>query len=338
MKTNPFKSIQKSVDKKTIHITETERKQANKKRIVTNVKDYVKIRIEMGIFRPMELTDVYSLDIYIGIQIPKDLDVLLNGEEICLKEKDYLVFDFNDNIFYIKQKDFSSFYRHSKIAPYQQLLSAIQLFKIETNPDEIFIKGSYNESIREEEDVIFGKLTEMIMNGNVEDEYIESYQKLMDEKYKNELINYLLLSDFKAKYLCRKLKEKKIPFALICPLVDSIVESEEGDFDVDNIIKVNNYIALILTIADGAIAVASCVAQMNKEFQQDQELRDKAHSLDTMSQEELIAFKSQLDAAGIVIPSISSDAIVEQIKQEAIEESQVYGDDVLSKDASDILR
>lgn len=335
---NLFKGIEKSSNKKTLHITETERQQARKRKIVTDIFEYVKIRIEMGIFQPIELTDVYSLDIYIGIQIPKDLDVMLNGEEVCLKEKDYLVFDFNGNISYIKQNDFSSFYRVSKVAKFQQLLSAIQLFKIETNADEIFIKGNYNESLREQEDVVFGRLAELIMTENVPQEYIESYQKLMDAKYNNELINYIALSDYKAQYLTRKLKQNKIAFALLSPLVDSIVETDEGDLDVDNIIQLNSYLSLIMVVADGAIAVAACIAQMNKEIGENKMLAEKAHSLDTMSHDELVAFKAQFESAGIAIPGITSDRIVQEIKQEAIEDNQIHGNDVLSKDNDDIFR
>lgn len=340
MAENIFRGLNKNSQKKTIHFTEEELKKAKKNNVVKDVYNYVKVRIEMGIFEPLELTDVYSLDIYIGIELPRDLDAELNGEEVCLKEKDYLVFDFNGNISYIKKGDFSSFYRFSKVSPYQQLLSAIQLFKIETSADEVFIKGYYNKSIRdtEAEDAIFDKLAEMIMNGNVDEKYIEAYQTIMEEKYHDRLINYSILPEYKAKYLAKKLREKNIPFALLCPLVDSIVETEQGDFDVDSVIAVNNYIALICTVADGAVAVAACVAQMNQEIAEGKAILEASHSVDAMSLDELIAFKAQFDASGICIPGISADKVLEQMKQEAVEEGQMYGNDTLSKDVEDIFR
>lgn len=340
MAENIFRGLNKNSQKKTIRLTEEELQKVKKNKVVKDVYNYVKIRIEMGIFEPLELTDVYSLDIYIGIELPRDLDAELNGEEICLKEKDYLVFDFNDNISYIKKDDFSSFYRFSKISPYQQLLSAIQLFKIESSADEVFIKGHYNRSIRdtESEDAIFDKLAEMIMNGNVDEKYIEAYQAIMEEKYNDKLINYSILPEYKAKYLAKKLREKNIPFALLCPLVESIVETEQGDFDVDSIIAINNYIALICTVADGAVAVAACIAQMNQEIAEGKALLDAAHNVDAMSLNELIAFKAQFDSSGICIPGINADKVLEQMKQEAMEIGQTYGDDVLSQDVDDIFR
>ncbi len=337
---NLFKGIDKRSQKKTLQLTEEEVQKAVKNKVVTDVYNYVKIRIEMGIFEPLELTDVYSLDIYIGIQLPRDLDAMLNNEEICLKQDDYLVFDFNGNISYIKKDDFSSFYKFSKVSPYQQLLSAIQLFKIEASADEVFVKSHYNKNLRdsESEDAIFDKLAEMIMNGNVDEKYIDAYQAIMEEKYKNQLINYHILPEYQAKYLAKKLREKNLPFALLCPLVDSIVQTEEGDFDVDAVLAINNYIALILTIADGAVQVAACVAQMNKEIEEGKALIEMGHSVDTMSIDELIAFKAQLDASGICIPNVSPDKIMAQLQQEAIEEGQIHGNDVLAQDTEDLFR
>ncbi len=339
MEANLFKGIDRRNQKKTLRLTEDEVKKAIKNKIVSDIYNYVKIRIEMGIFEPIELTDVYSLDIYIGIQLPRDLDAMLNNENICLKQNDYLVFDFNGNISYIKKDDFSSFYKFSKVSPYQQLLSAIQLFKIQTSADEIFVKSSYNKTLRdsESEDAIFDKLAEMIMNGNVDEKYIDAYQAIMEEKYKNQLINYHILPEYKAKCLAKKLREKNLPFALLCPLVDSIIETEQGDFDVDSIIAINNYIALICTIADGAAQVAICVAQMNKEIEQGV-LAEKGSSVDSMSIDELISFKSQLDASGICLPNVSPDKILAQLQQEGIEEGQIYGNDALSQDVEDLFR
>ena len=287
----------------------------------------------MGIFRPIELTDVYSLDVYIGIQLPKEIDILLNEEEVNIKKDDYLVFDFNGNISYIKQENFSSFYRKTKLAPFQQLLSAIQLFKIESNPDEVFIKSEYNESMKGSEDAIFGKLAEMIMNGKVDKQYLELYKGIIDEKYKNELINYTVLSDYKAQYISKKLKEKKIKHSLISPLLDSIVEySEDGDFDVDATLAESEFLAVIVTIESTISSLMGCIQEMN------QDLLGQAHSLDTLSLSELLDFKAQFDSMGMSVPGINVESIVEQMKQEAMEQIQMYGSDELALDNEDIFR
>ena len=332
MKDNIFKNIDKNSDKKTIQLTEKDMKEAQNKKVVKDIWKYVKIRIEMGIFQPIELTDVYSLDVYIGIKMPRDLYIGLDGKEICARKDDYIVFDFNRNVSYVKAEDFSSFYKYSVVSEYQQLLSAIQLFKIETSADEIFIKSNYNKSFHNSEDAVFDKLAEMIMNGNVKDEYIDAYRSIMEEKYKNELINYTVLSDFKAQYIVRKLKEKKVPFALISPLVDSIVEIDDDDeFDVDKIIAFNDFMAMIVTAAAYAEDLKDCIEETN------QELFGKSHSIDTLSLDELVAFKAQFETAGMPIPGINIEKIVEQMKQESMEEFQVYGNDDIAKDTDDLF-
>ena len=73
-----FKGIDKRSQKKTLQLPEEEVQKAVKSKVVTDIYNYVKIRIEMGIFEPIELTDVYSLDIYIGIQLlNNNLTILL---------------------------------------------------------------------------------------------------------------------------------------------------------------------------------------------------------------------------------------------------------------------
>jgi hypothetical protein len=311
-----------------------ELKQAKSDAVVKDLYNYVKVRIEMGIFEPLELTDVYNLDIYIGIKIPRDLAAAINDENVFLKQDDYLVFDFNGNISHIKNSDFSSFYKFSVISPYQQLLSAIRLFKIEANPDEIFVKSTYNKSLRDSdaEDAIFDKLAEMIMNGKVDDKYLNIYQSLMEEKYKNELINYHILSEYKANYLAKKLAKKKIPFSLMTPLVDHIVDYDEGDFDVDQLVKINEYISLLFTMASGAAAVAACIAEMNQEL-----AIPGMNSVDTMTMDELVSLLAQLQTIGIPV-TISPDMAIEQMKQEAIEAVENYGNDVLAQDLDEIIK
>lgn len=329
---NIFKNIDKSSDKKTISLTNKEKSEETKKNVIKDIREYVKVRIEMGIFQPIELTDVYSLDIYIGIQIPREINVELNGDIVTVNRDDFIVFDFNGNVSCIKNKDFSSFYKYSKISEYQQLLSAIRLFDIKAKPDEIFIKINYNKTLHDSEDAVFDKLTEMIMNGQVEDDLMKFYKDIIDKKYNDVLINYTVLSDFKAKYLVKKLKEKNIPFALISPLVDSIVQiDEEGDLDVDRIIGTSNYMAAILTAISAAPALKQSIEEMNAE------LFGKAHCIDTLSLDELVGFNSQFQALGLSIPGINIDKIKEQMKQEAMEEFSVYGNDEISKETDDIF-
>ena len=334
MISNPFRNIDSNPNKKTVRLTEHELQQAKNDAVVKDLYNYVKVRIEMGIFEPLELTDVYNLDIYIGIKIPRDLAASINDENVFLKQDDYLVFDFNGNISHIKNEDFNSFYKFSVISPYQQLLSAVRLFKIEANPDEIFVKSTYNKSLRDSdaEDAIFDKLAEMIMNGNVNEKYLRIYQQLMEEKYKNELINYHILSEYKAQYLAKKLAKKGIPFSLMTPLVDHIVEYDEGDFDVDRLVKINEYISLLFTVASGAAAVAVAIAEMNQELD-----IPGVTSVDTMSMDELVSLLAQLESIGIPVP-VTPDMVIEQMKQEAIEEIEMYGNDVLAQDSDEIIK
>lgn len=332
MKENIFKNIEKKTDKKTINLSEEEKKEEKKKNIVKDIKKYVRVRIEMGIFQPFELTDVYSLDVYIGIKIPKDLDVELNGKEICVKEGDWLVFDFNDNISYIKNEDFSSFYKFSKISEYQQLLSALQLFKIKTDPQEVFVKMNYNKGLHESEDAIFDKLTELIMKGNVKDECLDYYKQIIDAKYSNQLINYTILPNYNAHYLCKVLRRKKVPYALLTPLVESLIGSRSGDFDVDEVINTNQYFALIITLGGASTTIGDIMEDMNSP------IYEKARSLDALSLDELIGFKSQFEGMGISLPGIDVNRITAQMRQEAEEEHFIYGDDDISKDNDDLLR
>ena len=116
------------------------------------------------------------------------------------------------------------------------------------------------------------------------------------------------------------------------PLVDHIVDYDEGDFDVDQLVKINEYISLLFTVASGAAAVAACIAEMNQELQ-----IPGLGSVDTMTMDELVSLLSQLETIGIPV-SVSPDMAIEQMKQEAIEAIENYGNDVLAQDIDDIIK
>ena len=48
-----------------------------KDRVVHDIREYVKQRIELGVLSPIELTDVYGLSVYVGMVLPEKLEFYL---------------------------------------------------------------------------------------------------------------------------------------------------------------------------------------------------------------------------------------------------------------------
>ena len=304
-----------------------------KDRVVHDIREYVKQRIELGILSPIELTDVYGLSVYVGMVLPEKLEFDLENEVVQAEKGDFIIFDFDNNISYVQKDNFRSFYRMSKASKEQQLLSAIRLFNLNTTAEQLTIKETLNESARASEDKIFSELTEQIMNGKVDKRLLDAYQRIIESKYKNELINYTALSGFKAKYFMSLLKRNGVPFALLTPLVDSIVDTENDEFDVEKITAINNYTTLIATLAYSAHIVADVLEETNYD------LEGKAHCVDGLSLEELISFKAQMDGLGISIPGTTADKVLAQMRQEVLEQVEMYGaHDILARDDADIIK
>ena len=299
--------------------------------VIHDIYDYVKTRIELGILSPIELTDVYGLSVYVGMILPEAIKFDLDGDIMDAQKGDFVIFDFDGNISYVKKNDFNGFYRMSKASKEQQLLSAIRLFKLNMTAEQLSIKETLNESARASEDAIFNELANQIMNGKVDSRLMDIYKRIINSKYKNEVINYTALSSYKAKYFISLLKKNKTPFALLVPLVDSIVDTSE-DFDVDKITALNNYITLIATRERDALIVSDCLKRTNLD------LEGKAHCVDNLTYEELIAFKAEMDATGISIPGTTADKVLAQVEQEIIEDHALFIDNeveekkILNKD------
>lgn len=299
--------------------------------VIHDIYDYVKTRIELGILSPIELTDVYGLSVYVGMILPEAIKFDLDGDIMDAQKGDFVIFDFDGNISYVKKSDFNGFYRMSKASKEQQLLSAIRLFKLNMTAEQLSIKETLNESARASEDAIFNELANQIMNGKVDSRLMDIYKRIINSKYKNEVINYTALSGYKAKYFISLLKKNKTPFALLVPLVDSIVDTSE-DFDVDKITALNNYITLIATRERDALIVSDCLKRTNLD------LEGKAHCVDNLTYEELIAFKAEMDATGISIPGTTADKVLAQVEQEIIEDHALFIDNeveekkILNKD------
>ena len=302
--------------------------------IVHDIFDYTKTRVELGIISPIELTDVYGLSIYVGMVFPEKLDFELEGELIHAQKGDFIIFDFDGNISYVPKDNFRSFYRMSKASKEQQLLSAIRLFKLDTTAEQLSIKETVNESARAGEDEIFKELAEQIMNGKTDKRLMDAYKRVIESKYKNELINYTALSGYKAKYFMAFLKKKNIPFALLTPLVDSIVNTND-EFDVDEITAINSYLALIATVASGVAmnAIACCLKEMNEE------LEGKTNNIDALTYSELLAFKAELDSGHITVSGSVADNVLAQVREEVIEQHELFGaNDILVQDIDDFIK
>jgi hypothetical protein len=302
--------------------------------IIENIFDYVKTRVEIGMISPIELVDVYGHSTYIGIIIPETIDFRLQEKIIHAKKSDFIIFDFDDNISYITKDNFRSFYRMSKASKSQQLLSVIRLFKLNITAEQLSIKQTVNEFAHIEEDAIFKELAEQIMKGNTDKRLTRAYKRVIESKYKNDLINYTVLSGYKAKYYMSLLKKKNIPFALLTPLVDSIVDMDD-ELDIDKIATVNSYVALIATVANGTMVnqVASCLKQMNED------LNGEIANIDTLTYTELISFKSQLDSGYISLSGSIADKVLAQIKEEVVEQHEMFGEnDVLVQDIDDFIK
>lgn len=345
MKPNPFLNINKASNIKTnntFNQTKTQIKvdTHNIKKLTTitsefvveNIFDYVKNRIEIGVLSPIELTDVYGLSIYVGMVLPEQLKFKLNNDVIHANKGDFIVFDFDGNISHVAKDNFRSFYRLSKVSKEQQLMSAINLFKLNTTAEQLSIKETINESARASEDEIFKELAEQIMKGKVDKRLLDSYKTIIESKYKNELINYVALSGYKAKYFISLLKKRNIPFALLTPLVDSIVNTDD-DLDIDEIAAINSYIALIATVANGVIAnaIADCLKETNEYMDH------KVDCIDVLTYAELIDLKAQLSTMPSSTPI--ADRVLEQIKEEVIEQHEMFGaNDVLVQDYIDVVK
>lgn len=348
MRNNLFLNINKSSPKASSNLTIGKEKIASpiahthvkkinsvkEDNIVHDIYNYTKVRVELGIISPIELTDVYGLSIYVGMVLPEKLDFELEGDLIHAQKGDFIIFDFDGNISYIQKDNFRSFYRMSKASKEQQLLSAITLFKLNTTAEQLSIKETVNESARAGEDEIFKELAEQIMNGKTDKRLLEAYKRVIESKYKNELINYTALSGYKAQYYMVLLKRNNIPFALLTPLVDSIVDMDD-ELDIDKIAALNSYIALIATVANGVAMnqIASCLKQVNED------LEGKDENIDTLTYAELISFKAQLDAGHIALSGSIADNVLAQIKEEVIEQHEMFGaNDVLVQDIEDFIK
>lgn len=320
------KNISTDIDNKSVAVSDN---------IVHNIFEYAKTRIELGIISPIELTDVYSFSIYVGLVLPEKLDFELEKELIHAQKGDFVVFDFDGNISYVQKDNFRSFYRLSKASKEQQLLSAINLFKLKMTAEQLSIKETVNETVLVGEDAIFKELAEQIMNGKVNKRLLNAYNKVIESKYKNELINYTALSGYKAKYYMSLLKRNNVPFALLTPLVDSVVDTDEDELDVDKITAFNNYIALIATVANGVYAnqLAEYLKEVNEKFD------NKSDCIDALTYNELLAFKAQMDSGHISYSGTLADRTLAQIKEEVIEQHEMFGaNDILVQDVDDIIR
>ena len=351
MRVNPFLNINKATKQKESHV-ETEEivqkpikakihnninvnrfEMMPKDRVVHDIREYTKQRIELGVLSPIELTDVYGLSVYVGMVLPEALEFDLEDEVVKAEKGDFIIFDFDNNISYVKKDNFRSFYRMSKASKEQQLLSAIRLFGLNMSAEQLSIKETLNESARESEDQIFKELSDQIMNGKVDKRLMDAYKRIIESKYKNELINYTALSGYKAKYFMSLLKRNNVPFALLTPLVDSIVDTENDEFDVEKITAINNYTTLIATLAFSAHLVCDALEQTNYD------LEGKAHCVDGLSLDELISFKAQMDSLGISIPGTTADKVLAQMRQEVLEQHDMFGaNDILANDDLDIIK
>jgi hypothetical protein len=282
---------------------------------------------------PIELTDVYGLSVYVGMVLPEALEFDLENDVVKADKGDFIIFDFDNNISHVKKDNFRSFYRMSKASKEQQLLSAIRLFNLNMSAEQLSIKETLNESARESEDQIFKELSDQIMNGKVDKRLMDAYKRIIESKYKNELINYTALSGYKAKYFMSLLKRNNVPFALLTPLVDSIVDTENDEFDVEKIAAINSYTTLIATLAFSAHLVCDALEQTNYD------LEGKAHCVDGLSLDELISFKAQMDSLGITVPGTTADKVLAQMRQEVLEQHEMFGaNDVLANDDIDIIK
>ena len=330
---NAEEKVQKPIKAKVNKIDVNRFDMAPKDRVVHDIREYVKQRIELGILSPIELTDVYGLSVYVGMVLPEELEFDLENEVVKAEKGDFIIFDFDNNISYVQKDNFRSFYRMSKASKEQQLLSAIRLFGLNMSAEQLSIKETLNESARASEDKIFKELADQIMNGKVDKRLMDAYKRVIESKYKNELINYTALSGYKAKYFMSILKRNNMPFALLTPLVDSIVDTENDEFDVDKITALNSYVTLIATVAYGAHIVADALETTNYD------LEGKAHCVDALTLDELISFKAQMDGLGISIPGTTADKVLAQMRQEVLEQHEMFGaNDVLANDDIDIIK
>lgn len=346
MKQNPFLNINKArptANKESL--VETKKVKQNvkninvqkidcapKDKVVHDIKEYVKTRIELGILSPIELTDVYGLSVYVGMVLPEILDFELESELIHAEKGDFIIFDFDGNISHVQKDNFRSFYRMSKASKQQQLLSAIQLFQLNITAEQLTIKETLNESARASEDEIFKELAEQIMNGKVDKRLMDAYKRVIESKYKNELINYTALSGYKAKFFLSLLKRNGVDFALLRPLVDSIVNTED-EFDVDKIAMQNAYITLIATRAQQVDMLYQCLEETNLE------LEGRARCVDSMTLDELVSLKAQLDGQGVFVSGITADKVLAQMREEVLEQCEIHGaDDILVNDDIDIIK
>ena len=117
---------------------------------------------------------------------------------------------------------------------------------------------------------------------------------------------------------------------MLVPLVDSIVDTSE-DFDVDKITALNNYITLIATRERDALIVSDCLKRTNLD------LEGKAHCVDNLTYEELIAFKAEMDATGISIPGTTADKVLAQVEQEIIEDHALFIDNEVEEKKNNFL-
>ena len=160
--------VQKPIKAKVHKINVNKFEMMPKDRVVHDIREYTKQRIELGILSPIELTDVYGLSVYVGMVLPEALEFDLENDVVKADKGDFIIFDFDNNISHVKKDNFRSFYRMSKASKEQQLLSAIRLFNLNMSAEQLSIKETLNESARESEDQIFKELSDQIMNGKVD--------------------------------------------------------------------------------------------------------------------------------------------------------------------------
>lgn len=296
---------------------------------VNNLLNYISKKIEDG-KADFDIVENVFKERFAAITIAEDITYTyktgskqaLVGDILLVKDLDYYTV--------IPQDVLIEKYNKVNLPELLKIKEIKRILRLKPSADAIYEK-SPNKTYRHKREVeTMNKLKDILKNGGLTADEALNYNALLLARERGMKIDFMAISNDCANKIPSLLYAEGIKFALLKSFVEENFD-EEKDFNVDDIIRNDMDNLLIFLDADRDFVMNLAVSMQTKE------LIELSHSVDTMSLEELIAFKSRVQGISISgrVPAgslnkltealSSADKITEQIKQEVYERKDEYG-------------